>query len=286
MSEGRRQSSTPAASTSAPASSTVDPNSSNDWAIGTRVRVITTLDDIYEGEIYTYDPVTHTLSLYTSPGDFRILKLQYIKDVSVLARAVGGGGGGTGSFPAAVTPVSLQSILERERVSCRAEHERFLTRGVGVSKDAQEVFDALNRTMQCRWGDKGMIVVVDAGVGVVSPYLGGGDCRRLGTGEDVAGERALERVRKVLEGERRRMEERKRAVNNHTTMSSSPSTSSTTTVTPAIQGNNTSSRGGTPTPSHTPTPGVSQQGNGTATAAAGTVGGTTTPTAVLGKKGG
>jgi len=96
---------------------------------------------------------------------------------------------------------------------------------VGVTKEAQEVFDALNRTMQCRWQGK-TIVVVDAMVAVEEPYLPencksltgagavGGSGGTIGSGTAQAAqqtaERALGRIRKVLEGERRRLEEKRR----------------------------------------------------------------------------
>ena len=77
---------------------------------------------------------------------------------------------------------------------------------MGVTKEAQDVFDALNRTMQCRWQGK-TIVVVDAMVAVEEPYTPE-SCRTLGAAQPgtggaaqaaaQAGERALGRVRKVV----------------------------------------------------------------------------------------
>lgn len=83
----------------------------------------------------------------------------------------------------------------------RAEGEKFVTRGVGVSKEAQDVFDSLNKTMQCRWQGK-TIIVVDAGVAVEDPYTPE-SCKSLhsaaqGAAAVLAGERALGRVKKVV----------------------------------------------------------------------------------------
>ncbi len=70
----------------------------------------------------------------------------------------------------------------------RAEEAR---RGKGVSREAQQIFDALGRTMPVRW-DAERIVVLDAVV--ISPPYGAGDCR-AGKG---AGAQALPRIRKVV----------------------------------------------------------------------------------------
>ncbi|KAG9156464.1 hypothetical protein Leryth_019976 [Lithospermum erythrorhizon] len=68
--------------------------------------------------------------------------------------------------------------------------------GVGVTSEAQSIFDALSKTLPVRW-DKTVIVVMNE-VRVTSPYLP----------ESVKGGTAPanERVRKVLELERKRLQ--------------------------------------------------------------------------------
>ena len=69
--------------------------------------------------------------------------------------------------------------------------------GEGVTKEAQAVFDALCKTMPCRWAGKAITVLDE--VTVAPPY----------TPEATSTERPhgplLERVRKVLQAERRRL---------------------------------------------------------------------------------
>ncbi|CAI0386092.1 unnamed protein product [Linum tenue] len=90
------------------------------------------------------------------------------------------------------------NILDREELALRqaeADAERI---GVGVTTEAQGIFDALSKTLPVRW-DKTSIVVMNE-VRVSSPYLP----------ENVIGgtPAANDRVKKVLELERRRLQTR------------------------------------------------------------------------------
>lgn len=94
--------------------------------------------------------------------------------------------------------VDLNNLRAREDLAVRqaeVESERI---GVGVTSEAQSLFDALHKTLPVRW-DKTSIVVMDV-VRVSSPYLP----------ESVVGgpPAANERVRKVIENERKRLQSR------------------------------------------------------------------------------
>jgi hypothetical protein len=70
--------------------------------------------------------------------------------------------------------------------------------GVGVSRDAQEIFDSLAKTMPCYWsGD----VINCYSVRITPPYTSR-DCE--GTDENE-----LSRVRKVLDGERAKLDKKR-----------------------------------------------------------------------------
>lgn len=69
--------------------------------------------------------------------------------------------------------------------------DREARRGKGVTREAQDIFDAFSRTMPARW-DGHKIVVADAVI-IASPYRVD-DCRPLVEGDTAA----LARVRKVV----------------------------------------------------------------------------------------
>lgn len=64
-------------------------------------------------------------------------------------------------------------------------------RGKGVTREAQDLFDAFSRTMPTRW-DGASIIVADAVV--IAPPYRVDDCRPLVAGDTAA----LARVRKVV----------------------------------------------------------------------------------------
>ncbi|KAJ8563089.1 hypothetical protein K7X08_031541 [Anisodus acutangulus] len=124
--------------------------------------------------------------------DIRLLKANYIKEFSFL--------GQTQEDPLDTNKcfLDLNSLQAREDSALRKaeiDAERF---GIGVTAEAQNIFDALSKTLPVRW-DKTVIVVMNE-VRVSSPYLP----------ESVVGgtPAANERVRKVLELERKRLQTR------------------------------------------------------------------------------
>lgn len=131
------------------------------------IRVVTIIDDTYEGTIYSYDPLTSTLALIQSPAhppptpvsenanvaqsyspqDYRILKISFLKEVTVLSapkqRSVAQPF--TNAEPKIGT-VDIAAVAAREKDAARAEAERIANKGVDVTKEAQDIYDALSRT--------------------------------------------------------------------------------------------------------------------------------------------
>ncbi|KAG6759419.1 hypothetical protein POTOM_035897 [Populus tomentosa] len=153
------------------------------------------------GEEFTYFYVSSLsfLNYFISqegskPGpkkNIRFLKANYIKEFSFLGQA---------EDPLDIKKcyIDLHSLQAREELALRqaeADAERI---GVGVTAEAQGIFDALSKTLPVRW-DKTSIVVMNE-VHVSSPYLP--ECVSGGTPA------ANDRVKKVLELERKRLQAR------------------------------------------------------------------------------
>ncbi|CAO1620332.1 unnamed protein product [Parajaminaea phylloscopi] len=122
------------------------------------------------------------------------------------------------------------SVADRREAAATKEAQLRASRiGVGVSEEGQEVFEALSKTLPCRWHEKHIIIMDE--VTLSEPYdlaslrvpkysqqvlqkLVAGDEEQVASSELPAGEdisrargkaRSWERVGKVLEGERRKM---------------------------------------------------------------------------------
>eukprot|EP00850_Spirogloea_muscicola_P004575 SM000019S05119 [mRNA] locus=s19:1049841:1053069:+ [translate_table: standard] len=119
----------------------------------------------------------------------RVIKAGHIRDV----RVVGHSDGAAADFHHPL--LDTAALRAREEAAVRQAEMEAERIGVGVTQEAQDIFDALSKTLPVRW-DKTVIVVMDE-VQVSIPYHA----------TDVAGgsTAALERVRKVLELERKRL---------------------------------------------------------------------------------
>ncbi|KAK4836647.1 hypothetical protein QYF36_025714 [Acer negundo] len=147
-----------------------------DLAVGCLLSIKTTLGDEFEGQIITFDRFSNILVLHIL---LSIYQLMYPLDAKKCY-------------------LDLNALQAREELAVRkaeADAERI---GVGVTIEAQGIFDALSKTLPVRW-DKTVIVVMNE-VRVKSPYLP----------ESVSGgtPAANDRVKKVLEFERNRLQVR------------------------------------------------------------------------------
>ncbi|KAK7348690.1 hypothetical protein VNO80_23306 [Phaseolus coccineus] len=169
-------------------------NNPEELAVGCLLSIRTTLGDEFEGQVVTFDRPSNILVLQEASKhgprrNIRLLKANYIKDFTFLGQA---------EDPLDPTNcfLDLAALQAREEVAIRqaeADAERI---GVGVTSEAQSIFDALSKTLPVRW-DKTVIVVMND-VRVGSPYHP----------ESVVGgtPAANERVKKVLEFERKRLQ--------------------------------------------------------------------------------
>ncbi|CAM6087747.1 unnamed protein product [Calypogeia fissa] len=186
----------PAAASAASAAALAPAGSGADFVVGCRLAIKTTLGDDFEGHVLTYDKSSNVVVLQESGSsgprrNLRFLKANYIKDLTHLGQV-------DEPFDVRAQYLDISSLRSREEAAIRqaeAEAERI---GVGVSTEAQDIFDALSKTLPVRW-EKMSIVVMNE-VRVHQPYLP----------DNVIGgtPAANDRVRKVLELERQRLQGR------------------------------------------------------------------------------
>jgi hypothetical protein len=110
------------------------------------------------------------------------LKVNYVKDLTLLGQSE------EEQFELKNPYLDMTSLRNREEAAIRqaeAEAERF---GVGVTQEAQDIFDALSKTLPVRWENTAILVMNE--VHVSQPYLP----------DNVIGgpPAANERVRKVV----------------------------------------------------------------------------------------
>eukprot|EP01114_Cavostelium_apophysatum_P019033 TRINITY_DN6009_c0_g1_i1.p1 TRINITY_DN6009_c0_g1~~TRINITY_DN6009_c0_g1_i1.p1 ORF type:complete len:182 (-),score=32.18 TRINITY_DN6009_c0_g1_i1:18-563(-) len=167
----------------------------NEWVIGIQVRIKTTLGEEVEGEIFSYDATTSTVVLQqtlvhsTLKKNFVILKTNFIKEIEYLGKEK------SSDDLQSLPPVNIARIKSKASTVLRNLREEAARIGVGVTEQAQDIFNALSKTLPCRWKQDSIIVMDEV---TIRPPYASSDC----SGDNRA---TLERVKKVLEGERRRI---------------------------------------------------------------------------------
>lgn len=155
-----------------------------------------------EGTLFTACPIVNLVAINTSTntsgstqsGDYHIIPISRIQSFQILSLAPALNGADGGCFANAQPPIhalDVRTLKTREINAVAKLQEQEARRGKGVTREAQELFDAFSRTMPARW-DGTSIVVADAVV-IAKPYRVD-DCRSLAAGDSAA----LTRVRKVV----------------------------------------------------------------------------------------
>ena len=167
---------------------------STSYAHGATVTKGTTASgESFRGEIFAYDDGAKLLVVRT-PGeisnsyDLKFVNVAGAKDIEIDAS--------TAKDPEALPTVDDPRRERRFEAACRAAKTAGDNIGENVSALAQDVFDALARTLPCKW-NKDVIVVMDE-VDVVGPKYDAAS----GSGQTPG---ARERVQKVLELERAKL---------------------------------------------------------------------------------
>ncbi|XP_023553179.1 uncharacterized protein LOC111810664 [Cucurbita pepo subsp. pepo] len=168
----------------------------DDFTAGSFFSIKTTLGDEFQGQVITFDANSNILILQEGSKsgprrNIRLLKANYIKEFSFL-------GHGEDPIDLKKCYLDINTLRAREELAIRQAETDAERIGVGVTSEAQSIFDALSKTLPVRW-DKSVIVVMNE-VRVSNPYLP----------ESVTGgtPAANDRVKKVLELERKRLQVR------------------------------------------------------------------------------
>ncbi|XP_022725866.1 protein LSM12 homolog isoform X2 [Durio zibethinus] len=127
-----------------------------EFAVGCFLSIKTTLGDEFEAQIISFDTLSNILVLKEKSGprwNIRLLKANYIKEFSLLRQ---------GEDPLDVNKcfLDLTSLQAREESALRqadADSERF---GVGVTSEAQILFDALSKTWSLKGRGCKLVVLV------------------------------------------------------------------------------------------------------------------------------
>ncbi|KAJ5089963.1 hypothetical protein N7532_008647 [Penicillium argentinense] len=224
MAENKRQSSGAKGSRGSSGNAT-GPNMATDMAsletalsgaMGARIRVTVgpPISTTYEGMLVAADPISSIVIINTRPppstadskeawnGDHQMFPMSKVQSFQLLSLHPSASNPTdtpfTGAWPP-IFPLDIRALKAREAKAVAEAQEREARRGKGVTREAQELFDAFGRTMPTRWSGSN-IIVADA-VTIAPPYRVD-DCRPL-VENDTA---ALARVRKVLEMERKKIE--------------------------------------------------------------------------------
>ena len=132
----------------------------------------------------------------TSPtsanGTYHVIPVPRLQSFTVLSLAQTNGETSFASATPQINALSLPSLRAREEAEIRKLKEQELKRGKNVTQEAQEIFNALTRTMPGRWDGQDM--VISDNVKISKPYRTD-DCKPV---DDSVSGAAVHRVRKVV----------------------------------------------------------------------------------------
>ncbi|KAJ9456712.1 Protein LSM12 [Diplonema papillatum] len=166
--------------------------------IGKKVSIKTTSNETFEGIIYGYDQQQNCLALFEAGGQsknrqsFRLFNASYIDRVTQTGEPT------EDFFKGELPKISKEKVRDRANT---AREKRMHALGQDVSIEAQDVFDAIERTLRCTW-DGTTIVILDA-IKLSHPYLP----ENLKEKDGVSAERGmqtLEQVKKILKDRQER----------------------------------------------------------------------------------
>ena len=118
-------------------------------------------NNVLEGTLFTTCNITNAIAINTAPappnpsaplssqpGDYHIIPFAHILSFELLGsgeRIAESGPGFDGALPS-ISKVDLDALRAREEQTIREMKRKDAQKGKGVSKEAQEIFDAISRT--------------------------------------------------------------------------------------------------------------------------------------------
>lgn len=162
----------------------IDADSNLYKAVGSRIKITCAPNNnVLEGTLFTACNLTNAIAINTAPappnpsaplssqpGDFHIIPFAHILSFEIIGsgeRVSEATPGFDGALPS-ISKVDLAALQAREEQTIREMKKKDAQKGKGVSKEAQELFDAISRTLPTRWADT-QIVVSDS-VLIQAPY--------------------------------------------------------------------------------------------------------------------
>lgn len=102
-----------------------------------------------DGTLFTADPVTKLVAINTAPGSansgsFHVIPISHIQSFRISSTAPP-----TSTFADVQPPIArldIRALQGREEAAIKKQKEYDASRGKGVSKEGQDLFDALSRT--------------------------------------------------------------------------------------------------------------------------------------------
>eukprot|EP01064_Diplonema_japonicum_P011711 TRINITY_DN1915_c4_g3_i1.p1 TRINITY_DN1915_c4_g3~~TRINITY_DN1915_c4_g3_i1.p1 ORF type:complete len:212 (+),score=30.04 TRINITY_DN1915_c4_g3_i1:70-636(+) len=178
--------------------------------VGKKVSVKTNNGESFEGVIYAFDQKQNCLALF-EPGSqtnksrqtFKMLNTSYVTSVTPVADS-------TETYlneqfrKGDLPKINTEKIQERARA---AREKREYSMGADVTIEAQDVFDAIERTLKCSW-DGSTIVILDV-VELKAPYKPEDLKAKEDGSTNKRAANTLEQIKKILKDREHRLKTEK-----------------------------------------------------------------------------
>ncbi|KAJ4359255.1 hypothetical protein N0V95_002336 [Ascochyta clinopodiicola] len=174
MADNKRQSmagkvATPALKASGGSNKDVGDADSNLYkAVGSRIKITCAPNNnVLEGTLFTACNTTNAIaintapappnpsaSLSTQPGDYHIIPFAHILSFEIVGlgeRAPESNAGFDGAIPS-IAKVDMAALIAREEQTIREMKKKDAQKGKGVSREAQEIYDTISRTIRAPAG--------------------------------------------------------------------------------------------------------------------------------------